>query len=585
MRMRAAGAMPNPTWNDDLMALSTALIFDDSVYLSEALCLPVNQNEDDADAQLTLLATESGIQDPGRFLCPSPYISRALSTMTADSDHRSSMSLHSHETESTSFTSAPSRTSRDHVYAKETSPSPKARVPPALARAALSAMHQGPVTQNLTFRPKSAHAKSMSSVTQSALSSTASLLPQQPQQPRRKRASNLFLLFRKDSGSCSSKAHNRRHSKSGGTKLDCGHTLSPAAVNIHIEEALQNGQDTIPNCCGIALPHALVEGIISKEEPDLPLSGDELQSPDLASLPGSGYSENSVSSIELPRSPKKSAAPIIAQAALKTAPRHTRHQEINIDLALAKEAFTSFRAQQKEQFERVAMFECSQWKALSVHHHHALKQLMAKQKASKEERIEQHAQDLERLEERQISAEHDLRQAHEQETQNVATALRHMDAYCLGTNANHPDHPHVVTEEDFKKLDRQRLIQKDLPRKHENAINVLRALQERDTQRKIEKQEAELDTLDMAHDEEKLAEEERQKKELERLNLVIDGRRKRLLQRWDLRFEIWRHDWENQHGTTVTQKLEHEEWPARKAEHLVCIPETSKLARYIRVEP
>jgi hypothetical protein len=118
---------------DDSGALSTAPIFDDTVYLSEALGLPIGQTEDDVDAELALLATESGIQDPYLFLCPPQDISRALSTVTLDSDHRSSLSIHSQETQSTSFTSAPSRTSKDQANHIERLP--VMRTPPRVARA------------------------------------------------------------------------------------------------------------------------------------------------------------------------------------------------------------------------------------------------------------------------------------------------------------------------------------------------------------------------------------------------------------------------------------------------------------------
>lgn len=327
------------------------------------------------------------------------------------------------------------------------------------------------------------------------------------------------------------------------------------------------------------------------------LNGIGLQSPDFNSLPDSGYSENGMSSIELPRSTPTSPITPTSKVTLPSV-RRARHQELNVDLALANEAFTSFRIQQKEQFERVAMFECHQRKALSAHHQCSLKRLTSQHKISRDERIEQvsfckrsvscqltyplqHPYDLERLEEKQISAEHDLRTTHEQETQNVATALKHMEAYCLSTNALRPEHAHIVTEEDFKKLDRQRMVQQDLPRKHENAINVLRARQERETKRRIEKQEAELDSMDAENEKDKFAEETNHKKELERLDAVIEARRRRLLQRWDLKFEMWRRDWEEQHGTTLDAKLEHKPWPPRKADHAVCLSDSSSLAQYI----
>jgi hypothetical protein len=182
----------------------------------------------------------------------------------------------------------------------------------------------------------------------------------------------------------------------------------------------------------------------------------------------------------------------------------------------------------------------------------------------------------------QIIAEHDLRKAHELETQNVATALKHMEAYCLGSGQSHLEHTHVVTEEDFNKLDRQRLIQQNLPRKHENSINVLRARQERQMQTKLQKQEAELGLLDATHERERATEELVHTKEVEKLEVLIETRRKRLLQRWDLKFEMWRRDWEDQHGTTVTLRLEHESWPLQTTKTMTPIPESSSLAPYVQ---
>lgn len=170
----------------------------------------------------------------------------------------------------------------------------------------------------------------------------------------------------------------------------------------------------------------------------------------------------------------------------------------------------------------------------------------------------QHGLALERLDEFQIVAEHDLRKAHAQEIQNVATALKYMEAYCSGAN---PDPAHKVTEEDRKKLERQRMMQTKLPAKHESAINVLRAKQERDTKIKLQKQQTELQQLDAEYEKEKRAEELQYVKDSSRLDALIQSRRRRAIHRWDLKFEIWRRDWENQHGTTLNGRLPHEDWP------------------------
>jgi hypothetical protein len=189
--------MPLQTW-DHTVALGTAPIFDDALYLSEALSLPINQNEDDLDAELALLARESGIQDPYHFLCPVQDVSRALSTLTVDSDHRSSMSIHSQETHSTSFTSAPSRTSKDQVYPSERALSQ--RPPPKFAQGSMPTDNhsQAPDSPNLASASSSQPRQSTStmSLTHSVLSSSSSA---STPSSRRKRGSGIFAMFRRDS--------------------------------------------------------------------------------------------------------------------------------------------------------------------------------------------------------------------------------------------------------------------------------------------------------------------------------------------------------------------------------------------------
>jgi hypothetical protein len=179
---------------DQTIAIGTAPIFDDAVYLAEALGLSMNQNEDLLDAELALLARESGIPDPYRFVPPPEAISRAISTMTLDSDQRSSRSIHSQETQSTGFTSAPSRTSRDHLFSSDAS---------TTKRAIPTRPHTtSPVdkSQKLPERPESdlrSRQSSTLSITPSVVSSSASAWQAQP---RRKRGSAIFSMFRRDSG-------------------------------------------------------------------------------------------------------------------------------------------------------------------------------------------------------------------------------------------------------------------------------------------------------------------------------------------------------------------------------------------------
>ncbi|KAF1365794.1 hypothetical protein EJ07DRAFT_93915 [Lizonia empirigonia] len=551
--------MPQPRRDD---ALTTMHIFDNATYLREALGLPVNQSEDDIDAQLVLLAKESGIEDPYRFLCPVQEVSRALSTTTVGSAHSSSLSIHSHQTQSTGVTD-PSRTSREQPHVKRLPPQ---QTTPTLARASValdSTMDYFPAN----FRQRHSTASTFSAA--HSMSSSASSL--QKTSTRRKRASFLSM-FRRDSSSCTSPSHHRHHGKARGPKLECGHSLSTSAIKAHIKEALQAKEGAVPSCCGIALPRATLQVVLTKEETDLVLDG-AVRSPELNSLRDSGYSENGMSSIDLPRPAHKTPLPSSSKSVPNTPPRRISIQLPLGNPSLANEASKSFMLQQKEQLERVAAFESNQRKALLVHHQCSLKRLAEQHENSKDERKEHHILELEDLEDAQITAEDNLRTAQELETQNMATALKHMEAYCLSSNPD-PGLAHTVTQDDFRKLDRQRSIQQGLPRKHESAINVLRSRQERAMKVKMQKQEDELADMDAEHEKEKAAEEWQYAQELERLNTVIEARRKRLQQRWDLKYEMWRKDWESQHGT----QFDIVHWPLKvQYDGPICgIPESSE---------
>lgn len=314
--------------------------------------------------------------------------------------------------------------------------------------------------------------------------------------------------------------------------------------------------------------------MLTKEETDQALEG-AVQSPELSSLRDSGYSENGMSSIELPRPSQKRLSLATSKSMPSTPPRRVSIQLPNGNTSHATKALRDFSDLQSEQLERVAAFESNQRKALKTHHQCSLIRLAAEHEINKDERREQvsdvapnefvqsayatqHIAELEIFEDAQIDAEDTLRKAQDLEVQNVAIALKHMEAYCLSSNAD-PDLAHTVTQDDFKKLDRQRSIQQSLPRKHESAINVLRSRQERATKLKTVKQEAELTEMDAQYEKEKEAVEWQHAQESERLTALIEARRKRLQHRWNLKYEIWRKDWEDQHST----QFDNVDWPLK----------------------
>ena len=158
-----------------------------------------------------------------------------------------------------------------------------------------------------------------------------------------------------------------------------------------------------------------------------------------------------------------------------------------------------------------------------------------------------------------------------------------MEAYCSGHNPTIPETAHKdVTDEDRKKLARQQLIQQKLPAKHESAINVLRARQEKDTKTKLLKQQTELQQLQSDYERNTRNEELQYARETSRLDALIDARRKRVVLRWALKFEIWRRDWEKQHGTSLNVQLPHEEWPVTPAD--APMDTSSSLALYLHID-
>jgi hypothetical protein len=158
-----------------------------------------------------------------------------------------------------------------------------------------------------------------------------------------------------------------------------------------------------------------------------------------------------------------------------------------------------------------------------------------------------------------------------------------MEAYCSGPSPTIPEAAHKdVTDEDLQKLARQQLIQQKLPAKHESAINVLRARQEKDTKTKLQKQKTELQQLGADYERNTKNKELQYAEETSRLDALIDARRKRAVLRWALKFEIWRRDWEKQHGTSLNVALPHEEWPEAPAD--ARMDSSSSLALYFHID-
>ncbi len=72
----------------------------------------------------------------------------------------------------------------------------------------------------------------------------------------------------------------------------------------------------------------------------------------------------------------------------KPTPR-ARYDFVSAECPLAYEAFQGFKTEQKEQFDRISVFECYQRSALKAHYQCSLNRLVAQYEQSRHEKIEQ----------------------------------------------------------------------------------------------------------------------------------------------------------------------------------------------------
>ncbi|OCL07209.1 hypothetical protein AOQ84DRAFT_62801 [Glonium stellatum] len=560
---------------DDLADLSSSLLFDDAVYRREALGLPVEQTEDELDERIAIEARESGIEDPYRCFTPELHdLSTAISTLTVSSAYRSSMSIHSRESHSTGFTSDPSRTSKDQHL-----DSPSASRSHQLPRTSLSLENYDSLLER--FRPSMRHSRSSSTASTAGSASLFSTSKKPGASVKRKRGPSLLSMFRREPHNCTSRVRHGHHVNPFTPRLECGHTLTKYATRIHVQEAIESGGRLLPNCCGRPLPRFVLEAVMTKEEMDdfLALF---TQYPDLEYATGVRYSHDGVIEISPPAGCQSlcDVAPELACASAET----TLECDEQLKAAMADEAFRALHAQREEQFQRIVEFESKQRQAISAYHEKVRRRLSSQVARNKAERAKEHAQALEQLEEAQVAAELDLRKAHVQERQNVATALKHMEAYCNGLTTSGMESKHTVSEDDKKKLKRQHALQDNLPHKHDSAINVLRAKQEKDVKVRMHKQNAELVQMDHEFEKENRLLEMHFLKESSRLEALMESRRRRAVARWTLRTETWRKDFENQHDTILPGRLPHLDWPDPPQEPKLA-DASSMLIKFFQLEP
>ncbi|KAI1764879.1 hypothetical protein GGR53DRAFT_519966 [Hypoxylon sp. FL1150] len=214
------------------------------------------------------------------------------------------------------------------------------------------------------------------------------------------------------------------------------------------------------------------------------------------------------------------------------------------------EEFKALRGEQVKELDRFRVFERkSKWLMWTRHAHQKLA-LVEKQSAAMERMKERHAKTSANLEDRQVTAEMELRSTLEQSERNVRIRLKHMEAYCdgLGKNPDTTLPSRVVTERDLRELGQQYNLERNMKQLHQAKINVMRDRQAKALEDLLERQESEMNKLteknrkELENLESDFADEE------DELTTTFTQRRLTLKKRWELEMEIMRKELENERG-------------------------------------
>ncbi|KAI9842484.1 MAG: hypothetical protein M1838_003099 [Thelocarpon superellum] len=160
----------------------------------------------------------------------------------------------------------------------------------------------------------------------------------------------------------------------------------------------------------------------------------------------------------------------------------------------------------------------------------------------------QHIDTANMLEDRQVAAEMELREALVQEHKSCTVRLRHMEAYCdrVNTRGLFPDR--VITDRDLRELGQQYNLRNDMDRLHQSRINVLRDKQAQQLETLGKRQDEHLQQTRRTFTAELRALEERIAREEKGFTVVFGQRKERLSKRWAGAAEILRKKLEERDG-------------------------------------
>ena len=181
--------------------------------------------------------------------------------------------------------------------------------------------------------------------------------------------------------------------------------------------------------------------------------------------------------------------------------------------------------------------------------------MKAYHESREEELMLHHGNAMSEAEDKQVKAEADMREAHEQEKRDNATALKHMEAYCAGTYSTGEAHSRTVTDQDRAELEKAKRTRDAMDPKHESAINVLRGEQGRRMRLRQQRQDKEVQELRRALRKEELELERACTSGAHRFEDFAAEKQRRVRARRDLQHAIFVKKVELEPGEEVDGKL------------------------------
>jgi len=164
------------------------------------------------------------------------------------------------------------------------------------------------------------------------------------------------------------------------------------------------------------------------------------------------------------------------------------------------------------------------------------------------------------VEDKHVVAEASLREIHEAEKRNTATALKYMEAFCARLSGTGQPHNRPITDQDRRELEKAQRARDGMEAKHQSAINVLRGEQGQRLRSRTQRQAREFEQLNARERDQFASIDADCKRELSLVRETIEGKRKRMELWWSLETKIWRKRLEQETGVFFDGKLPPVAW-------------------------